>query len=173
MASFQGWAAGVSEGYRLNPGDRLDIAVWQEENLRAEVVVLPDGTVSFPLLGHVPAAGKTTSEFAATLKEQLSRFVPVPEVNVKLVAAEGNTVYVTGEVSHPGAFTLKGPVDVVQAIGMAGGLSPFAEKGGIMILRRDGKGRLEKLPFDYGEVEDGEQLETNILLRSGDTVVVP
>ena len=163
----------AEDGYRLNPGDKLEITVWQEENLHAETVVLPDGTVSFPLVGHVPAAGKTSEEFVGVLRERLSQFLPSPEINVRLLAAEGNVVYVTGEVLHPGAFVMKGPMDVMQALSMAGGFTAFAKKNDILILRRETGGHSRALPFEYGNIEDGERLESNILLRSGDTVVVP
>ena len=93
----------AAEAYRLNPGDKLEITVWHEENLKSEVVVLPDGTISFPLVGHVPAAGKTNEELVALLKERLSKFVPDPEINIRLLSADGNTIYVVGEVGHPGA----------------------------------------------------------------------
>lgn len=166
-------SAMADEDYRLNPGDKLEIKVWQEENLHSEVVVQPDGTVSFPLAGHIPAAGKTTAEFIEALKQRLSLFMPGPEVNVRLVAADGNMVYVTGEVAHPGAFILKRPTDVMQAISMAGGLTEFARKNNIVILRHETGGTARSLPFPYSEVEDGEELEANIQLHSGDTIVVP
>jgi polysaccharide export outer membrane protein len=163
----------ADEGYRLNPGDQLEITVWQEENLHAKVSVQPDGTVSFPLAGHVPAAGKTTGEFVEVLKERLSRFMPSPEIDVRLLVAQGNMIYVTGEVARPGAFVMTRPTDVLQALSMAGGLTAFARKNSILIVRRDADGHPRKLSFSYGDVEDGEQLESNILLQSGDTIVVP
>ncbi len=163
----------AAEGYRLNPGDKLEISVWQEENLHTEVVVLPDGTISFPLVGHVPAAGKTTEELVGLLRERLGTFIPNPEINIRLLAAEGNSIYVVGEVAHPGKFDMKGPTDVMQALSMAGGLTPFAKKNDIQILRRSPDGQTKTFSFKYGDVEDGEHLETNILLQSGDTIVVP
>ncbi len=159
--------------YRLNPGDKLEISVWQEDNLKQEVVVLPDGTISFPLVGHVAAAGKTTEDLAKLLRERLSKFIPDSEINVRLIAAEGNLIYVTGEVSHPGQFIMRGPTNVMQALSMAGGLTAFAKKNSIIILRREANGRTKSLPFEYGDVEDGENTESNILLQSGDTVVAP
>jgi protein involved in polysaccharide export with SLBB domain len=90
------WA--VDESYRLNPGDKLEITVWQEENLHAEVVVLPDGTISFPLVGPVPAAKKATGELVTLLKERLSKFMSEPEINIWVLAADGKTIYVIGEV---------------------------------------------------------------------------
>lgn len=164
------WAG---DGYRLNSGDKLAITVWEEEKLNSEVVVLPDGTISFPLAGHVPAAGKTTEELVSLLRERLGQFIPDPEINIRLLTSEGNSIYVIGEVTKPGAIVMKGPMDVMQALSMAGGLTPFAKKNSIQILRRGADGRSTTLPFEYGDVEDGENLETNILLRSGDTIVVP
>ncbi|MDD4905764.1 MAG: polysaccharide biosynthesis/export family protein [Methylobacter tundripaludum] len=159
--------------YRLNPGDKLEITVWQEENLKQEVVVLPDGTISFPLVGHVPAAGKTTEDLVRLLQERLDKFIPDSEINVRLLAAEGNLVYVTGEVAHPGQFVMKGPMDVMQALSMAGGLTAFAKKNSIIVLRRQADGQTKSFPFEYGDVEDGENIESNILLQSGDTIVAP
>lgn len=90
-----------------------------------------------------------------------------------MLAAEGNLIYVTGEVIHPGQFIMKGPMDVMQALSMAGGLTPFAKKNSIIILRREADGRARTFPFEYGDVEDGENIESNILLQSGDTIVAP
>ena len=159
--------------YRLNPGDKLEITVWEEEKLKQEVVVLPDGTISFPLAGRIPAAGKTTDDLVILLRERLSKFIPDAEINVRLIAAEGNLIYVTGEVTKPGKFVMKGPTDVMQALSMAEGLTKFAKKNSIIVLRREADGRTRSLPFEYGDVEDGENIESNILLQSGDTIVVP
>ena len=172
LLSTQAFALG-SDVYRLNPGDKLEITVWQEESLKQEVVVLPDGTISFPLVGHVAAAGKTTGELVKLLQERLNKFIPDSEINIRLLAAEGNLIYVTGEVKNPGKFEVKGPTDVVQALSMAGGLTAFAKKNNILILRREADGKSKSLPFEYGDVEGGENIESNILLQSGDTILVP
>lgn len=163
----------ADDAYRLNPGDKLEITVWEEEKLKQEVVVLPDGTISFPLVGHIAAAGKTTEDLVLLLRERLRQFIPDSEVNVRLLAAEGNMVYVTGEVAHPGAFVMTRPTDIMQALSMAGGLTEFAKKNSILVLRREVDGRTRSFPFEYGDVEDGENIESNILLQSGDTVVAP
>ena len=163
----------AADVYRLNPGDKLEITVWEEDKLKQEVVVLPDGTVSFPLAGHVAAAGKTTDELVSLLRERLSKFIPESEINVRLIAAEGNKIYVTGEVAKPGAFVMTSPTNIMQALSMAGGLTAFAKKNSIIVLRREADGRTRSLPFEYGDVEDGENIESNILLQSGDTLVVP
>jgi len=163
----------ASDAYRLNPGDKLEITVWQEENLKQEVVVLPDGTISFPLVGHLPAAGKTTEELVSLLRERLSKYIPDSEINVRLLAAEGNMIYVTGEVKKPGAFVMARPMDVMHALSMAEGLTEFARKNKIIVLRREADGQTKSLPFKYGDIEDGENLDSNIMLQSGDTIVVP
>jgi polysaccharide export outer membrane protein len=163
----------ATEAYRLNPGDKLEITVWEEEKLKQEVVVLPDGTISFPLAGHIAAAGKTTEDLVVLLREHLSKFIPDSEINVRLIAAEGNKIYVTGEVAHPGVFVMTSPTDVIQALSMAGGLTPFAKKNSIIILKREAGGRARSLSFEYGDVEDGENIESNIVLQSGDTIIVP
>jgi polysaccharide export outer membrane protein len=170
--SYQAFAL-AADVYRLNPGDKLEITVWEEDKLKQEVVVLPDGTISFPLAGRVPAAGKTTDDLVILLRERLSKFIPDAEINVRLIAAEGNLIYVTGEVTKPGKFVMKGPTDVMQALSMAEGLTKFAKKNSIIVLRREADGRTRSLPFEYGDVEDGENIESNILLQSGDTIVVP
>ncbi|MGZ8911358.1 MAG: polysaccharide biosynthesis/export family protein [Methylococcaceae bacterium] len=159
--------------YLLNPGDKLEINVWEEEKLKQEVVVKPDGTISFPLVGHVTAAGKTTDEVAIALRERLGQYIPDAEININLLAAEGSVVYVTGEVTKSGAYVMKGPLYVTQAISMAGGLTEFAKKNSILILRVEAGGRTSSLPFRYGDVEDGEDTQSNILLQSGDTIIVP
>ena len=163
----------AADVYRLNPGDKLEITVWDEESLKQEVVVLPDGMISFPLVGHVAAAGKTTEDLVKLLQERLNKFIPDAEINVSLLAAEGNLIYVTGEVAKPGKFIMNGPTDVMQALSMAGGLTAFAKKNSIIILRREVDGQARSFPFEYGDVEDGENIESNIQLQSGDTIVAP
>lgn len=163
----------AADVYRLNPGDRLEITVWDEESLKQEVVVLPDGMISFPLVGHVAAAGKTTEDLVKVLRERLNKFIPDSEINISLLAAEGNLIYVTGEVAHPGKFIMNGPTDVMQALSMAEGLTAFAKKNSIIILRREADGQARSFPFEYGDVEDGDNIESNIQLQSGDTIVAP
>jgi polysaccharide export outer membrane protein len=170
---FLAFNTGADNSYRLNAGDKLRIDIWQEENLRAEVVILPDGHINFPLVGAVPAAGKTTTELAATLKEKLADFIPGPEVNVSLLTLEGNVVYVIGEVTRPGPYVMSKNLTIVQALSMAGGLTPFADKNDIRVVRPGENGKTTALPFRYGDIEDGDELDSIILLQSGDTIIVP
>lgn len=161
------------EDYRINKGDKLRIDVWQEENLHAEVMVSPDGSISFPLVGIVTAAGKTPDELQNLLREQLEQYIPGPEVNISLLTVEGNRIYIIGEVSHPGPYVMTNSLDVMQALAMAGGLTPFAAKNHIHVVRRAADGGSESLPFAYGDIEEGVNLDGNFPLKSGDTVIVP
>jgi polysaccharide biosynthesis/export protein len=165
-------------GYRINGGDLLHISVYGEQNLDKDVPVQPDGGIAFPLVGNLNARGMTLKELqgkiAANLRE--SQYFPNltdNEVTVSMVKATGNSVSVVGQVKAPGTFAYDTQLDVMQALSLAGGLTPFASKSKIKILRRDQAGTQTAILFDYSDVEDGEQLEKNILLRGGDVVVVP
>jgi len=158
--------------YRVNPGDVLEISVWQEEELTRELRVLPDGSISFPLAGNLFVAGKSISQIQTALKEKLSEFIADPNVNVSAKATEGNTIYVIGEVKTPGKFVMIQPMDVMQALSLAGGLTIYAKSNDIKVLRRHDD-KSEAIEFEYSEVEGGDKLESNHLLRSGDVVVVP
>jgi polysaccharide biosynthesis/export protein len=158
--------------YLLQPGDVLQVTVWKETDLTAEVLVRPDGGLSFALAGDMQAAGHTVVELTGMLEKRIRKFEPDAVVTVVVKAAAGNRVYVIGKVTHPGDFPLIRPIDVMQALSLAGGATPFADTDGIRILRRDGE-RLSSITFHYSDVERGRRLEQNILLQSGDTVVVP
>jgi polysaccharide export outer membrane protein len=158
--------------YRLQPGDVVAVSVWKEQDLQREVLVRPDGALSFPLAGEVNVDGKTIEELRVALVERLKRYVPDPVVTVSVKEIGGNRVYVLGKVARPGEFPFSSPVDVMQALSLAGGATPYAEVNDIVILRRD-NGGLQALHFRYGDVERGKNLQQNFLLQSGDTVVVP
>jgi polysaccharide biosynthesis/export protein len=156
----------------LQPGDVIDVSVWKEPDLQREVLIRPDGGLSFPLAGEIDTTAMTVDGVRATLAERLKRYVPNPVVTVAVKAIGGNRIYVLGKVNHAGEFTFSSPVDVMQAISLAGGTTPFAASNDIVILRRH-DGRSEAIRFHYGDVERGKELNQNILLHSGDTVVVP
>jgi polysaccharide export outer membrane protein len=168
----------MATGYRINGGDLLHISVYGEENLNQDVAVQPDGGIAFPLVGNLDARGLTLKELQGKIANSLrdSQYFPNltdNEVTVSMVKATGNSVSVVGQVNQPGTFAFDTQLDVMQALSLAGGLTPFASKSKIKILRRDDAGKQAAIPFDYSEVEDGEQLEKNIVLRGGDVVVVP
>jgi polysaccharide biosynthesis/export protein len=168
-----GWAhASSPEPYRIQPGDILIVAVWKEKDLQSEVLVRPDGGLSFALVGDLQAAGRTIEELRETLNERLHKFIPDPSVTIAVKQIGGNRIYVLGKVNRPGEFPFSQPIDVMQALSLAGGATSFAALDDIQILRRE-QGRQTALRFRYSEVERGRKLEQNILLRSGDTVVVP
>ncbi|MEO8006256.1 MAG: polysaccharide biosynthesis/export family protein [Betaproteobacteria bacterium] len=158
--------------YELSPEDVLEISVWKEESLTKQVVVRPDGAFSFPLVGDVQATAKTIEQVRAEIKERLKKYIPDPVVSVSLLKVTGYKIYVIGRVNKPGEFVTGRFVDVLQALAMAGGLTPFAAENDIRILRRvQGKEYVRK--FRYADVRNGENLDQNLILRSGDTVVVP
>jgi polysaccharide biosynthesis/export protein len=162
----------LPEGYRLRAGDTLVVSVWKETELQAEVLIRPDGGISFPLAGDLQAAGHTVAEVTATVQAKVRGFIPDAVVTVAVKTALGNQVFVIGKVNKPGNFLLSGPLDVMQALSLAGGVTPFASTNSIRVLRRTGD-RLTSLPFHYRQVSNGRKLDQNILLQSGDTVVVP
>jgi polysaccharide export outer membrane protein len=162
----------VGNGYKLQPGDVLQVTVWKETDLQGEVLIRPDGGISFALAGEFHAAGRTVEELTALMEARVRKFVPDAVVTVAVKAAAGNRVYVIGKVAHPGDFPLNRPIDVMQALSLAGGATPFADTQEIRVLRRDGA-RQSSFAFRYGDVERGRKLDQNILLQSGDTVVVP
>ncbi len=158
--------------YRLQPGDVLSVSVWKEQDLQQEVLVRPDGALTFPLAGELDVNGRTVEETRSMLVERLSRFVPDPVVTVTIKAIGGNRIYVLGKVLRPGEFPFSRSLDVMQALSLAGGATAFAQVNEIVILRRE-NGAQQALKFRYGEVERGKNLQQNFLLQSGDTVVVP
>lgn len=158
--------------YQIGPGDVLNISVWKEEGMQLEVLVRPDGGITFPLAGEIQAGGLTTKALSETLVKKLKRYIPHPNVTVSVLRSESNKIYVIGKVNRPGEFTATGYLDVLQALTMAGGLTPFADTDDIKIIRRTDTGTLMK-KFDYDEVISGERLDMNIILKAGDTVVVP
>lgn len=165
-------AVAQEAGYTVKPSDLLAISVWREDTLQGDVLVTPDGAFAFPLVGLVDARGKTVDDLQKILTERLSKYISDPVVTVAVREIRGNRVYVIGQVNRPGEFTVNPRIDVVQALAVAGGTTPFASLGNILILRREG-GKQEALRFDFTEVSKGKNLDQNFELRNGDIVVVP
>lgn len=158
--------------YLVKAGDQLEVSVWKEADLQLTVLVRPDGGFSFPLAGDVRAAGKTVDSIRQELGQKLTRFIPDPVVTVMVSEIGGNMIYVIGQVKDPGSYVMNPRIDVMQALSIAGGATPFASLNDIKILRRQGN-RQTVRSFRYGDIEKGRNLEQNILLASGDVVVVP
>ncbi|MCP4128311.1 MAG: polysaccharide export protein [Gammaproteobacteria bacterium] len=158
--------------YSLQPGDILEISVWKEPDLQREVLVRPDGGISFPLVGNIRAKNNSVQGVNKKLTSRLAKYIPDPVVTVSLKQMLGNRVYVVGKVLKPGEFLVNRNIDVMQALSMAGGLNPFAAGNEIKILRRV-NGVQKSIPFRYDGVVDGKDLAQNIVLKPGDVVVVP
>jgi polysaccharide export outer membrane protein len=158
--------------YRVGPEDVLEISVWKEEGLKKEVLVRPDGGLSYPLIGEVQAAGKTVLEVRGEIAKRLEKFIPDPVVSVAILKIGSQRIYVVGKVQKPGEFPVGRYVDVLQALSMAGGLTTFADANAIRVMRREGD-RQVILPFEYNRVVRGDKVEQNVQLRAGDVVVVP
>ncbi len=163
---------GVGGDYLIGPGDLLDISVWKDEALTRTSVVLPDGKISFPLIGEVNAGGKTLAQLKQELEQKLIRYVPDMVLSVEVKQCNSMLIYVIGRVNSPGRFALNANVNVLQALAMAGGLNPFAKKDGIKIFRHEGE-KTAIIPFQYSQVADGDRLEQNIWLKRGDLILVP
>ena len=158
--------------YKLNQGDTLFISVFGDETLKKEVKVLPDGSISFPLVGRIEVANTSTPELEKTLTEKLKTYLADPQVSVVVTNIEGNRVYIIGKVSKPGPFILAAPTTVLQALSFAGGLDKFANLKEIKVLRKGDKGQFT-IPVNYDKLINGQDLDSNILLHTGDTILVP
>jgi polysaccharide export outer membrane protein len=156
--------------YQIGSGDILEISVWKEEALTKNLSVLPDGKISFPLIGEVVAAGKTVAQVKEEIASRLVRFVPDPVLSVGVQQVNSLIVYVIGRVNKPGQFALNANIDVLQALSMAGGLDSFAKRDQVRIFRRV-KDRFLIYTFDYDDVSVGRNLQQNITLMRGDVVL--
>lgn len=164
--------ANAETAYLIQPGDVVEVSVWHEADLQKELLVRPDGTITLPLVGQLVAGGQTVKDVQLAVAERLQRFIPDPVVTVGIKQPLGNKVYVIGKVNRPGEFVLNRDVDVMQALSMAAGTARFAELKEIIVLRRTGDEQ-SVFKFNYEEVQLGQNLGQNIMLRSGDVVVVP
>ncbi len=157
--------------YRIGPGDVLDIAVWKNPDLTKQLVVLPDGTIHFPLIKELKVGGVTVNELESMLVSSLKKYVPEPDLSISIVQVNSMMIYVIGKVNHPGRFSINTNIDVMQALSVAGGLNPFAKEKEIVIFRKE-SGATTILNFNYEEVSQGKNLEQNITLKRGDVIVV-
>lgn len=165
-------AAPSNPPYLLKEGDVLEVSVWQEENLRKELRVLPDGSITFPLVGRVEVAGFASADVEKKVAEKLKPFLSDPVVNVVIGGINGNRVYVIGNVVKPGPVILDVPMTVLQVLSLAGGLGRFADENAIKVLR-ESAGGAQTLPVRYSDLIKAKDLSTNVTLRAGDTLLVP
>lgn len=162
----------VDPGYRLGAEDIMLVSVWKDEQLTREVVVRPDGMFSFPLVGDIQAEDRTVEEIRGDLVKRLTKYIPNPNVSVAITKVVSYKVYVVGRVNKPGEYLIGHYTDVLQALSLAGGLTPFAAENDIKVMRRV-RGEQHAIPFRYGDVRKGRDLEQNIMLQRGDVVMVP
>jgi polysaccharide export outer membrane protein len=164
-------AVAHSSQYTIGVADVLRINVWKNADLSQNVIVDPDGFISLPLLGNVNVAGMSTNQLGTLLTEKYASYVVTPQVTVSLVDIRSRAVFVMGQVGKAGSYPLLAPITVLQLIAQAGGLTPFAKRKSIYVLRAS-MGHSEKIPFNYVKVIHGDT-RGNIELQAGDTVIVP
>jgi polysaccharide export outer membrane protein len=158
--------------YKIGPNDVLTIFVWKETELSRDVTVMPDGKITYPLIGEIMAQGQTASELKKAITDKLQNFVTAPEVTVIVKESRSQVIYAIGKLTKPGPYALAPGMTVMQALSAAGGFAEWADTKNILIVRREG-GKETQLRFNFKEFTAGEKLEQNILLKPGDTLVVP
>jgi polysaccharide export outer membrane protein len=165
-------SAATTPDYRLVAGDKLRIEVYKDAQLSQSLQIRPDGKITLPLVGDVPAAGRTSVELRDAIAKSLQEYMTDPTVTVIVTETTPQVIYVTGEVTKPGSYSIvNGQMSIIQAIAMAGGLTEFANKKDIRVLRKNGTG-METLRFNYKEVLNDETRREPLQLRPGDTVIV-
>jgi polysaccharide biosynthesis/export protein len=166
-------AMDVPPEYVIGPQDVLGINFWRDADMTGDVTVRPDGRITLPLIGDLLAAGMTPEALGAAIHAAASKLISDPTVTVVVRQINSRKVFITGQVATPGAHVLTGPLTVMQLISLAGGLTEFAKKKDITVMRTDPTGKQIVLPFNYGDVARGRNLAQNVVLKPGDTVVVP
>lgn len=164
--------AQADAGYQLKEGDVIHISVWGEDTLNQEIRVLPDGSISFPLVGTLRVAGLSTPEVAEVITKSLQEYIPDPDVSVIVTATDGNRIFVLGKVGQPGPIVMTAPLTVMEALSLSGGLGTFADENDIRILRQSAAGE-EQLEVRYNDIMSGKDLSSNHQLKAGDTILVP
>ena len=165
-------AEAAPNDYRLHAGDTIEVSVWKEVDLQRALIVRPDGKFSLPLAGEMQAAGRTPDEIRIEIENRLKVYIPEPVVTVSVQKVDGNRIYVIGQVNKPGAIVMNPRLNVLQALSLAEGGTPFAKLDDIVVIRTT-SGKQQILPFRYSRVAGGRDLEQNIFLESGDVVIVP
>jgi polysaccharide export outer membrane protein len=160
-------------GYVIGARDLLSVIFWRDKDMSAEVSVRPDGMISLPLINEVKAEGLTPDQLRDQVVQRAARYVSDPTVSIVVREINSRQVFITGEVSKPGAYSLMMPTSVMQLISLAGGLREYARAKDIVILRNEPGGTQKAIPFNYKDVINRKKLTQNILLQPGDTVIVP
>ena len=169
---WAGQVDGAEADYRIGIGDVIEVQVWHEPDLSRTLIVRLDGRISLPLLGDIDTAGKTTSELDSYLEKKFAEVVTEPAVSVILMESRSRRYYVVGQVMQPGEFPIEHPITILQAIARSGGFQEWAKRERIKVVRRSGE-REMLLEFDYDAFVNGKNLEQNLVITPGDTVIVP
>jgi polysaccharide biosynthesis/export protein len=173
-ALFSGSASAQTlPDYKVHPGDKLIVGVYDDPKLMPqEITVTPDGKIAYPMVGEMVAGGKTIEQIRLELATKLKKYISDPIPMILVTAVNGNVVYVIGQVTKPGVIIMNPTINVLQALSIAGGGNPYAKLDSIIVIRSSSGGQ-RILPFKYGQVASGKDLEQNVQLESGDVVVVP
>jgi polysaccharide biosynthesis/export protein len=166
-------AAEVEPAYQLHEGDTMTISVWKDAALQKKVVVLPDGSITFPLVGSIEVVGLTATEVEEAITQKLTKYIADPVVTVEITGIEGNRAFVIGKVIHPGPIIINGRITVLQAISIAGGFDKFADENNVKVIRHGADNTTLIYPVNYNGILSGTDVSTNIYLQAGDTIVVP
>jgi polysaccharide biosynthesis/export protein len=158
--------------YLIGAEDVLSISVWKEPEITRTVPVRPDGKISLPLINDIQAVGLTPLQLTTRITEELKKYLAEPQVTVIVTAINSRRIYIMGEVGRPGTFQLLPDMTILQALSGAGGFTQFANMKGIYLLRNE-NGKQVKYPFNYKEVVKGQRPEQNLVLKPGDTIIVP
>jgi polysaccharide biosynthesis/export protein len=163
----------LPDDYRIGPGDTLQISVWREPEASVpSAVVRPDGYISMPLLKQIEVAGVTPTELERKITERLTEYINAPDVTVVVAQINSKRVYIVGAARREGPLAYTYRMTVMQALSEAGGLTDYAKRKKIYVLRAE-NGKEYQLPFNYDEVIRGERTEQNIQLLPGDTIIIP
>jgi polysaccharide export outer membrane protein len=172
LAQTPAQSQAVGNDYKLHAGDKLAVSVWKEEELKRDIVIRPDGKISFPLTGEVQASGRSIAQVQLEIESKLKKYMSEPIVTVSVLSLEGNQVFVIGQVNRPGAMIMNPQLNILQALALAGGMTAFAAVNDIIVIRGTGS-QQKTLQFRYNDISRGKSLDQNLVLESGDVVIVP
>ncbi len=164
--------APINATYEIGSGDILGVNVWREPEISQKLTVRPDGMISLPLVGDIPASGQTPQNLAQVVSDKLKTYLTNPLVTVIVVEVHSKWFVVMGEVSKPGRYPLAHPMTVMEALSLAGGFHEFAKTSKIYVLHNE-NGKTVRIPFNYNRVVKGQGQSANIEVHHGDTIVVP
>lgn len=167
------FAGPESEDYILGPEDVIQVIVWENDKISREVTIRPDGKISLPLIGDVQASGYTASQLQEEVAQKLAEYKETPEVAIIVKEVNSYGIYIMGEVIRPGKYILKSRTSVLQVIAIAGGFTPWASKNKITLIRRTADGTENRIQIKYDAILSESGSREDLILRSGDTLIVP